>query len=146
MDTMSKTVIPKREATPGPWKYGVREDGSMWISIGDPMRKHSQFDWYGFEEDLELACRAPELEAKVAELETARDRAFRSYDQAMESADKGDQREDVLRAKIAEQAATIGELKKLLVGASLALRSYQGFTGSTADAIDAALSKQVKHG
>jgi hypothetical protein len=66
---MSEKVIPKREPTPGPWKYGVREDGSMWISIGDPMRKHSQFDWYGFEEDLELACRAPELEAKVAELE-----------------------------------------------------------------------------
>lgn len=64
---MSDPVIPKH--TPGPWKYGVRKDGSMWISIGDPMHKHSQFDWHGFEEDAQLAMSAPVLLAKVAELE-----------------------------------------------------------------------------
>jgi hypothetical protein len=53
---------------------------------------------------------------------------------------------DSIEAKVAEHETTIGELKKLLVGASLALRSYQGFTGSTADAIDEALSKQVQNG
>lgn len=49
--------------TEGPWEYGKRADGSFWISIGNltgPGR-HSQFDWYGFEEDLKLTCAAREL-------------------------------------------------------------------------------------
>jgi len=31
---MEETVSTQH--TPGPWEYGVRRDGSLWLSLGDP--------------------------------------------------------------------------------------------------------------
>jgi hypothetical protein len=48
--------------TPGPWKYGVRCDGSIWISRGDSKRgPHYQADFCGTEADARLTCAAPIL-------------------------------------------------------------------------------------
>jgi hypothetical protein len=48
--------------TPAPWTYGVRKDGSIWLSLGDPTRgPHHQFDFYGTEADARLTCAAPIL-------------------------------------------------------------------------------------
>lgn len=48
--------------TPGPWTYGVRRDGSIWISRGDPKRgPHYQADFCGTEADARLTCAAPML-------------------------------------------------------------------------------------
>lgn len=48
--------------TPGPWKYGVRRDNSIWLSIGDPAKgPHRQGDLYASEADARLIAAAPEL-------------------------------------------------------------------------------------
>ncbi|WP_104662817.1 hypothetical protein [Ensifer adhaerens] len=48
--------------TPGPWKYGVRRDKSIWLSIGDPEKgPHRQGDLYASEADARLIAAAPEL-------------------------------------------------------------------------------------
>ncbi|NPT59712.1 hypothetical protein [Paraburkholderia elongata] len=48
--------------TPGPWTYGVRKDGSIWLSLGDPKSgPHHQFDFYGNEADARLVCAGPML-------------------------------------------------------------------------------------
>jgi hypothetical protein len=48
--------------TPGRWTYGVRKDGSIWISRGDPGRgPHYQADFCGTEADARLTCAAPML-------------------------------------------------------------------------------------
>jgi len=48
--------------TPGPWNYGIRRDGSIWISRGDPKRgPHYQADFCGTEADARLTCAAPLL-------------------------------------------------------------------------------------
>ncbi|MDQ7981914.1 hypothetical protein QYH69_32340 [Paraburkholderia sp. SARCC-3016] len=48
--------------TPGPWTYGVRKDGSIWISRGDPKTgPHYQADFCGTEADARLSCAAPLL-------------------------------------------------------------------------------------
>ena len=48
--------------TPGPWTYGVRRDGSIWISLGNPETgPHRQFDFYSDEGDARLAMAAPEM-------------------------------------------------------------------------------------
>jgi hypothetical protein len=44
------------------WKYGVREDESIWISIGDPVNgPHQQFDFHGTEDLAQLFCQIPEM-------------------------------------------------------------------------------------
>lgn len=46
----------------GPWEYGRRKDGSMWMSFGDPVNgPHSQFDWNGREEDAKLIVISPKM-------------------------------------------------------------------------------------
>ena len=48
--------------TPGDWIYGVRRDGSMWLSIGDRRHgPHYQGDLVATEEDARLICAAPKL-------------------------------------------------------------------------------------
>jgi hypothetical protein len=48
--------------TPAPWTYGVRKDGSIWMSFGDPTKgEHHQFDFGGSEADARLVCAAPDL-------------------------------------------------------------------------------------
>ena len=48
--------------TKGEWKYGVRRDGSIWISRGEPATgPHYQSDFCGTEKDAALTCAAPEL-------------------------------------------------------------------------------------
>ena len=48
--------------TPGLWIYGVRKDGSIWVSLGDPATgAHHQFDWRGTVADVTLALAAPTL-------------------------------------------------------------------------------------
>jgi hypothetical protein len=48
--------------TKGPWIYGVRHDGSKWLSIGDyKTGPHYQGDLYASESDAKLICSAPDL-------------------------------------------------------------------------------------
>jgi len=48
--------------TPGEWKYGVREDGSMWLSLGNPKTgPHYQGDLSASKEDADLIIVAQEL-------------------------------------------------------------------------------------
>jgi hypothetical protein len=48
--------------TPGPWTYGVRKDGSMWLSIGDHRTgPHFQADLCASEADAKLIVAAPEM-------------------------------------------------------------------------------------
>lgn len=50
------------EYTKGPWIYGVRHDGSKWLSIGDyKTGPHYQGDLYASESDAKLICSAPDL-------------------------------------------------------------------------------------
>ena len=52
--------------TPGPWVYGKRKDGSLWISRGDPVKgPHDQSDFYGSEADCRLMIAAPDLLAEL---------------------------------------------------------------------------------
>jgi hypothetical protein len=47
---------------PKPWKYGVREDGSIWFSMGDPKNgPHRQFDLGEDEEFAKVVCQIPDL-------------------------------------------------------------------------------------
>ena len=48
--------------TPGEWRFGMRDDGSIWISLGDPVKgPHYQFDFPARLADARLACAAPDL-------------------------------------------------------------------------------------
>src|SRR5258708_39222937 len=50
--------------TPGPWTYGVRKDGSIWLSLGDPKvpgTEHHQGDLAGTEADARPIVTAPLL-------------------------------------------------------------------------------------
>lgn len=56
--------------TGGPWIFGIRPDGSIWLSIGDRQRgPHYQADFAGTEHDARLTVAAP---AMYAELERCR--------------------------------------------------------------------------
>lgn len=48
--------------TPGEWKYGVRKDGSMWLSIGDyKTGPHYQGDLVAHEDDASAIAALPDL-------------------------------------------------------------------------------------
>lgn len=48
--------------TPGEWKFGVRPDGSMWLSLGDPKKgPHYQGDLVASIDDARLIVNAREL-------------------------------------------------------------------------------------
>lgn len=48
--------------TPRCWRYGVRPDGTMWLSLGDPVKgPHRQGDLHASEEDAQLIIAAPYL-------------------------------------------------------------------------------------
>ena len=47
--------------TAGPWVYGARKDGSLWLSLGDPAKRHYQGDLCASEADARLITAAPEL-------------------------------------------------------------------------------------
>lgn len=69
--------------TPGPWKYGVRKDKSIWLSLGDPVKgPHHQGDFFGTEKDAALTIAAPELLEALTEL-------FESYKELSDSGDAG---------------------------------------------------------
>jgi hypothetical protein len=54
--------------TPGPWKCGVRRDGSMWLSLGDPMTgPHYQGDLCASVADARLIAAAPDMLAALKE-------------------------------------------------------------------------------
>ena len=56
--------MSERPWTPGPWTYGVRKNGSIWVSLGDPTNErsaHYQCDFPVREADARLATCAPEL-------------------------------------------------------------------------------------
>lgn len=59
------------------WKYGVRQDESIWMSLGNPKTgPHCQFDFPGTEKWAKLICSLPgrirELETKIQQLEKDR--------------------------------------------------------------------------
>jgi hypothetical protein len=56
--------------TPGPWTFGVRRDGSIWLSIGDPKGRgaHYQGDLVATPEDARLIVAAPELLGELQKL------------------------------------------------------------------------------
>lgn len=48
--------------TPGTWKFGMRPDTSMWMSLGDPKKgPHYQGDFVGTVADARLMTNAREL-------------------------------------------------------------------------------------
>ena len=49
--------------TPGPWIYGKRSDGSIWLSLGERREpgEHWQGDFFGKEADARLIAAAPDL-------------------------------------------------------------------------------------
>ena len=48
--------------TPGPWEYGVRDDGSIWVSAGNIRHgAHWQGDFPGTKADARLVASAPDL-------------------------------------------------------------------------------------
>jgi hypothetical protein len=50
--------------TSKPWTYGVRRDGSIWLSLGDhktPGMAHYQGDLCATQADARLICAAPDL-------------------------------------------------------------------------------------
>ncbi len=48
--------------TPGEWAYGVRSDGSIWLSLGDPKTgPHHQGDLVATPADAQLIISAPKL-------------------------------------------------------------------------------------
>ena len=48
--------------TPGPWRYGRRDDGSMWLSLGDPVKgPHHQGDLCASDADARLIAAAPAM-------------------------------------------------------------------------------------
>lgn len=48
--------------TPAPWVYGTREDGSIWLSMGTPLKTdHRQGDLDFGEENARLISAAPDL-------------------------------------------------------------------------------------
>ena len=54
--------MPELKATPGPWRFGLRDDGSIWQSRGDPEKgPHYQDDFFGTLADARLIAAAPEL-------------------------------------------------------------------------------------
>lgn len=58
--------------TPGPWTYGTRKDGTIWVSLGDFMTgQHYQFDWMAGEANAALAVSAPGLLAACKAAEAA---------------------------------------------------------------------------
>lgn len=65
-----------KAATEGPWEYGKRPDGSVWLSTGNPERgQHYQGDWEGFDADAAFIAHArtdvPYLLAEVKRLREA---------------------------------------------------------------------------
>lgn len=48
--------------TPGPWEVGLRRDGSMWLSLGDPVTgPHYQGDIVASFADACLIAAAPDM-------------------------------------------------------------------------------------
>ncbi|MFJ4130825.1 hypothetical protein [Pseudomonas cyclaminis] len=55
--------------TPGPWNYGVRKDGSIWLSLGaSGVGPHYQGDLVATESDAKLIVAAPELLESLSNL------------------------------------------------------------------------------
>lgn len=74
------------KATAGQAAYGVREDGSIWFSMGDPSGpgQHCQFDWPGFEEQAALIVSAVNGAGAVEEMRKALERARRFISNGIE--------------------------------------------------------------
>jgi hypothetical protein len=55
--------------TPGPWEYGVRKDGSIWLSLGDyKTGAHYQGDLVASPDDAKLIAAAPDLLEALREM------------------------------------------------------------------------------
>lgn len=59
---MTENTTTQPKWTPGPWEYGVRDDGSLWLSLGDPKTgTHFQADLCASKDDARLIVSAREL-------------------------------------------------------------------------------------
>jgi hypothetical protein len=75
-DRIAEIEVRVKAATEGPWEYGKRPDGSVWLSTGNPERgQHYQGDWEGFDADAAFIAHArtdvPYLLAEVKRLREA---------------------------------------------------------------------------
>lgn len=59
MDRTSAIRNRLQKATPGEWKYGIREDESIWMAFGDLESDYIQFDFNGLKSDAELIASSP---------------------------------------------------------------------------------------
>lgn len=79
--------------TPGPWEYGVRGDGSIWLSIGDPIKgRHYQGDVNVYEADARLICAAPDLLAALKAVVSISMRKHDAWDAALAAIAKAEGR------------------------------------------------------
>lgn len=100
------------EITPGLWTYGVRSDGSIWLSIGDPKgAPHYQGDLIATEADARLIVAAPKMLdalretvlvlAHASAAHQVYDDAYRAVSEAIRLATEGEQK-DYTRAAAAD--------------------------------------------
>ncbi len=69
--------------TPGPWRFGVRRDDSMWLSLGDPKAgPHYQGDLVASPDDARLIVAAPDLLEALEEVVRLSDRKHNAWDKA----------------------------------------------------------------
>lgn len=65
IERMAEKMIQEEamgKQTPLPWEYGVRPDGSIWVSLGSPdLGTHYQFDWHASGYDARMAMGAPAM-------------------------------------------------------------------------------------
>lgn len=89
--------------TKGPWRYGIRKDGSLWLSLGDPkVGRHFQGDLAASEADARLIAEAPAMYEALKDAEYALDNLMMAFsDGAMESSDADFKVAETAREKIA---------------------------------------------
>lgn len=95
--------------TPGPWNYGVRADGSIWLSLGCPTKgPHYQGDLVSTVPDAKLIHAAPDLLKAASEVCEAWGKFIDSFDYVPGIGDTAENIEfqEMMRLRIAINKAT----------------------------------------